>query len=127
MSRTVQRPVGRIKHMPAFPFSPAEIREIAGRASTIDERRAGVCVVDAPADDLERQQARNRLVAWRQSAAAGDHALFIRRLAADGLSEQTALSLLGRARLAQGQILPAWARCFAWAASMMAAPDAPPP
>jgi hypothetical protein len=77
-------------------FSRAEIHDIAGRASTIDERRLGICVVEEPADEGTREQIRDRLTAWRDSAAAGDNALFARRLAADGLDERGARPANGR-------------------------------
>jgi type 2 lantibiotic biosynthesis protein LanM len=106
-------------------FSRAEIRDIIGRASTIDERRAGICVVEEPEDETTREQVRDRLMAWRQLAAAGDSSLFARRLAAEGLDERSARALLGKARLADGEPLPRWARSFAWVAAMMTAPDGP--
>jgi hypothetical protein len=106
-------------------FSRAEIHDIAGRASTIDERRLGICVVEEPADEGTREQIRDRLTAWRESAAAGDNALFARRLAADGLDERGATALLGTGRLPDGQPLPRWAQSFAWAAAKMTAPDEP--
>jgi hypothetical protein len=71
-------------------FSRAEIRDIIGRASTIDERRAGICVVEEPEDETTREQVRDRLMAWRQLAAAGDSSLFARRLATEGLDERSA-------------------------------------
>ena len=46
-------------------FSRAEIRDIIGRASTIDERRAGICVVEEPEDETTREQVRDRLMAQR--------------------------------------------------------------
>ena len=104
-------------------FSRAEIRDIAGRASTIDERRPSVFVVEEPADAAAREQIGVRLTAWRQSAAAGDLALFARHLVADGLDERSAMALLGKARLANGQPLPRWAQSFAWASAMMIVPD----
>jgi type 2 lantibiotic biosynthesis protein LanM len=106
-------------------FSPAEIRDIAGRAGTIDERMGRICVVEAPADEAAREQIRDRLTAWRQLAAAGYSGLFARRLAADRLDERSAAALLGRARLADGQPSPQWAQSFAWAAATMAASDNP--
>jgi hypothetical protein len=106
-------------------FSRAEIRDIIGRASTIDERRAGICVVEEPEDETTREQVRDRLMAWRQLAAAGDSSLFARRLAAEGLDERSARALLGKARLADGEPLPRWARSFAWVAAMITAPDGP--
>ena len=104
-------------------FSRAEIRDIAGRASTIDERRHGMYVVDEPADEAAHEQVRDRLTAWRQSTAAGDRALFARRLVADGLDDRSARALLGKARLADGQSLPQWAQSFAWASAGMTALD----
>jgi hypothetical protein len=45
-----------------------------------------------------------------ETIGSGDHALFVRRLAADGLDEQGAKALLGKAQLADGQALPRWQR-----------------
>jgi hypothetical protein len=73
-------------------FSVAEIRDIAGRASTIDERRRGISIVEEPADEVAQEQISDCLTAWRQSAAAGDHVLFVRRLAADGLDDASVAS-----------------------------------
>src|SRR5205807_1111252 len=79
-------------------FSRAEINDIAGWASTIDERRLGICVVEQPADEAAREQVGARLTAWRQSAAAGDSALCARRLRLLGPEARSALqrSLLVR-------------------------------
>ena len=93
-------------------LSGDELREVAGRASTIDERRAGLAIVEEPTDDDERERVLGLLSDWRQAAAAGDDKLFVKRLRRDGLDKQTALHLLGRARLPAELPLPRWALVF---------------
>ena len=93
-------------------LSDDDMRDIAGRASTIDERLAGLAVVEEPANDTERERAQELLFEWCQVAVAGDDRLFADRLRHDGLDEKTALQLFGRARLAADLALPDWARVF---------------
>jgi hypothetical protein len=102
-------------------FSDDEIRDMAARASTIDDRIAGGYVSE-PAGEADRAAAQARLAAWRHSATAGNADLFAKRLACDGLDECSVLALLGRMRLAPQQPLPQWATVFAWAAAAMCRP-----
>ena len=73
-------------------LSDDDMRDIAGHASTIDERLAGLAVVEAPANDTERERARELLFEWCQVAAAGDDRLFADRLRHDGLDEKPRFS-----------------------------------
>jgi hypothetical protein len=66
-------------------LSRDELRDIAGRASTIGERLAGGYVAEEPTDPAARKIAQDRLAAWRQSAAAGNADLFAKRLGQHGL------------------------------------------
>jgi type 2 lantibiotic biosynthesis protein LanM len=100
----------------------AELREIAGRASTIAERLAGGCIAGPMDDAASRDAARSRLAAWRQSAAAGDATLFARRLADHGFDDDTVLPLLGPVRLRDGAALPSWAQTFQWVAEALSGP-----
>ena len=93
-------------------LSDDDVRDIAGRASTIDERLAGVVVVEQPTGPAESERAHSILSAWRHAAAAGDDALFAKRLRWEGLDERTALRLLGRAHLPAGRALPRWSLIF---------------
>jgi type 2 lantibiotic biosynthesis protein LanM len=103
-------------------FSNDELRDVAARGSTIDERIAGGYVPYESADEADRAAAQTRLAAWCHSATAGNADLFAKRLALDGLDEHSALALLGRIRLAPEQALPQWATLFAWAATAMCRP-----
>ncbi len=107
----------------------AELREVAARASTIAERLAGGCITGPMNDAASRDAARLRLAAWKQSAAAGDAALFGRRLAEQGFDEDTVLPLLGPVRLPDGAALPSWAQTFQWVVAALGSPPAatPPP
>ena len=69
------------KEATASGYGAAELRELAARASTIEERLAGGYVPSEPADEIERERARERFAAWCRSAAAGNEELFAERLA----------------------------------------------
>jgi type 2 lantibiotic biosynthesis protein LanM len=108
-------------------LSEDDLRAIAGRASTIDERLAGLVVVEEPNSAAEREHAHRLHSEWRQAAADGDDALFARRLSRDGLDEKAALRLLGRARLSAGSPLPEWAKTFQRCLSEGDGRSPPPP
>jgi hypothetical protein len=91
-----------------------ELDGIAARASTIAERLAGGCSPEPTLDAALHDAARSRLAAWKQSAAAGDAALFARRLADQGFDDDAVLPLLGPVRLPDGAPLPSWAQTFQW-------------
>jgi class II lanthipeptide synthase len=106
-------------------FSIGELRDIAGRASTIDERLGKGGIRCEIANDAERGRAQRRLAAWCHSAAAANRELFAKRLASQGLNESSALDLLGTARLADDRALPLWAETFGWLAPAFAVPARP--
>ncbi len=91
-----------------------DLREIAGRASTIDERLAGGYVPVDPGAEQEHRVAVLRLEAWRHAAGDGNLNLLTVRLLNDGTDPCSVLPLLGRVRLADDQPLPVWARAFRW-------------
>jgi type 2 lantibiotic biosynthesis protein LanM len=102
----------RVFAMATSALSDDDVRDIAGRASTIDERLAGLAIAEEPADDTERERAHNLLSEWRRVAVAGDDRLFAKRIRRGGLDEQTALHLFARARLPADLALPHWACVF---------------
>jgi type 2 lantibiotic biosynthesis protein LanM len=112
--------------MPKTELSDEDIRAIAALASTIDERREGLVEIAPPADDPERERMHDLLSAWRESAAGGDAVLFAERLRRDGLDEQTAFDLLGRASLPAGSPLPGWAATFQRIIVQTGEPPPPP-
>lgn len=92
--------------MPEDLLTRQDLIEIVEKASSLAER-PGDCFV--PADDLWADSAvDSRLEAWRQAAANGDRDRFRRRLAYDGLNEETAKRLLYPVRLKPGAPLPDW-------------------
>jgi type 2 lantibiotic biosynthesis protein LanM len=93
-------------------FSNSDLRDIAGRASTLDERRDGQVEIEESTDAGEMERRENLLSEWRGAAASGDELLFKKRLALEGMDEIGALHLLGCARLHPNQPLPDWARWF---------------
>jgi type 2 lantibiotic biosynthesis protein LanM len=94
-------------------FGPRELRDLAARALTIDERR--VRAGDPPASPAG-------LEAWCAAAADGDWQLFHRWLAARGLQPETAQLLLQDCALADGEDLPGWMQEFRQALAAMAVP-----
>jgi type 2 lantibiotic biosynthesis protein LanM len=60
-------------------------QRLSVRAATIDEVLSDA-LAGSPDHALDAELASRRLAAWRQSCAAGDPSLFVRRLARDGLS-----------------------------------------
>ncbi len=108
-------------------LSDDDVRDIAGRASTIDERLAGLAVVAPPADDAGRERDQRLFSDWRDAATAGDDAMFAKRLRRDGLDEQAARDLLGPAQLPAGSPLPGWAVTFQRLVAEAGEPASPPP
>ncbi len=96
-----------------------DLHEIAGRASTIDERLAGGYVAIDPGAEEEHRVAELRLGAWRHAAGDGNLNLLRARLLNDGADPCSILPLLGRVRLADDQPLPEWARAFRWIQAAM--------
>ncbi|RCK49311.1 hypothetical protein TH30_03050 [Thalassospira profundimaris] len=94
---------------------------IVARAATIDERLSGK-YVPVPADNsmtdgssvtTDQTQA-EYLKRWCEFASNGDHDLFTRRLARDGLSERDVTPFLGNVRLRDGEALPDWVPTAIW-------------
>lgn len=94
-------------------FTVEELRDIAARASTIDERLAGGYVVEESAASAEK--AAKRVKSWCKSAADGDDALFRKRLARNSLDINSVMPLLGDQQLKNGQQTPDWLKMFSWA------------
>lgn len=92
--------------MSAALFSQDGLLELAAAASTIQERLDNGVVPDGSRADDERINA--RLDAWCQAIAKGDHALFLRRLAWDGLEEAQVRRILGRVSWPASAPLPQW-------------------
>lgn len=87
-------------------LSSQDLIEIVEKASTLEERLGDEFI---PASEgLDDSVVGSRLEAWRQAAAKGDRDRFLRRLAFDGLDEETARRALGPARLKDGAPLPGW-------------------
>jgi type 2 lantibiotic biosynthesis protein LanM len=109
-------------------LTSSELRAVAARASTIAERLARGCIPEPTLDGAFREAARSRLAAWKQSAAAGDAALFARRLAEQGFDDDAVLPWLGPVRLPDGAALPSWAQTFQWVVAALGGPAvaAPP-
>jgi type 2 lantibiotic biosynthesis protein LanM len=101
-------------------FTETDLRDMAGRASTLDERRAGQVVVDGPTSAADVDRLHALFAEWGHAATAGDEALFAEKLRLDGDDGPAALRRLGHARLYPGQPLPQWARTFQ---SVMAGAD----
>jgi type 2 lantibiotic biosynthesis protein LanM len=82
----------------------ADLRRMAAGAAPLFDRIGG------PYEAVPGTEAaaRRNLAAWRDTLARGDEA-FARRLAWDGLSEESVLPALGPVRLRDGMPLPAWA------------------
>ena len=82
--------------------------QIAAAASTFDDRRAGVYVRSASAQEA----AAGRLAQWRELIAPAGEAAFERRLAWDGLDDAAARRLLGDAVAVEGAPPPSWLETF---------------
>lgn len=94
----------------AITFTPDDLRDLAARASILDERLAGGYVpVDTPESAAEAER---RLEAWCKAATDGDTELFQTYLAREGFDIETAKPLLGKMRLGDEQATPAWVETF---------------
>ena len=93
------------------------------RAATVDERLSDAFApspLPGAADDPDL--AVRRLAAWRRAAAAGDDALFARRLERDGLTAATVLARLASCRSSAAAPLPAWIEDAVWIAAALCSP-----
>jgi type 2 lantibiotic biosynthesis protein LanM len=86
-------------------FSRGDLARIAGRASTLAERQAGLCV---PEDSEFDYQANPHLKAWREMIEAGGEKYFAKRLSWDGLEINSIARILGSVRWMEDRALPAW-------------------
>lgn len=89
-----------------------DLRGLAARASTLQERLDGAVVPDPAAVLPDRpvgpEQPEARLAAWRLTLGNGDEERLRRRLTWDGLDLGRVRPLLGPVRLREGEGLPAW-------------------
>ena len=98
-------------------FTSEELRDIAARASTIDERLAGGYIANN--SPVSTEKAEKRLKAWCKSATDGDEALFHKHLAWEGLEVDKIKSLLGDVKQAEDRPLPDWVETFEWSIKAM--------
>ncbi len=106
-------------------FSQSELRDLAARASTIDERIAGGYSAAAGADSAGKIA---RLVKSWCEAIGGDEGLLRQRLDGDGIDLDVIQPLLGDVTRDATAPLPVWAHTLSWAAAAMAAePESPTP
>jgi type 2 lantibiotic biosynthesis protein LanM len=102
-------------HRARIGVSSAEMQDwlsaIAAKASTIRER-LGPDFEPAHGEG-SRELADARMHAWLAAAARGDHPLFQRRLAWDGLDEHTAERVVAPLRLRSAAPLPPWTTALA--------------
>ena len=99
-------------------FSQSELRGLAARASTIDERIAGGY---SPAEGSDSAGRIARLVDSWCEAVGGDEGLLRQRLDGDGIDLDVIRPLLGDVTLDAAARLPVWAHTLSWAAPAMAA------
>jgi type 2 lantibiotic biosynthesis protein LanM len=112
------------KNSAADTFSDTEIRDIAHRAATLDERRNIVC---EPADSEDmRKLGTERMDWWRRCAAEGNAAYFVRRLNEEGLSEADAWRMAA-GEPDWGDTLPDWATGLNRVMTFLCAEDDSPP
>lgn len=91
-------------------FTSEDLRRIAARASTINERIHGSYrALNSPQSS---DTARFRIDRWRDIACGGDQELFNERLGMDGLTLESAARLLGDIDLNEGEMLPSWLMTF---------------
>ena len=85
------------------------------RAATIDELLSDAVTASPDADaDADADLVARRIAAWRRSSAAGDEALFARRLARDGLTLPELRRRFAAVRPALAAPLPAWLGDAVW-------------
>src|SRR4051812_7067349 len=90
----------------AWEWTEEQLRDLAARATTLEERwRGHVVPVADPAG-----QGQARLQQWQQVLVrTDDPELFAQRLAFDGLEADSVRPLLGMVRLRTGEPTPGWA------------------
>jgi type 2 lantibiotic biosynthesis protein LanM len=92
------------------------------RAATIDELVSDA-FEPAPGGNGDAELVARRLAAWRRSAAAGDEALFARRLDRDGLSMAKLKERFGEVRRRACSAAPAWLDDAVWIAAALQSPN----
>ena len=102
-------------------FTADELRNLAAKASSIDERLAGGFVAEETEDSAAR--ASRHLQAWCTSATAGDDVLFRQRMLRDGIDVDAVRPLLGDVHFAEHVETPDWVATFRWALDAMVSPD----
>lgn len=84
-------------------------RELAARASRLDERLRGEVIPDEGVPAVVRV-VDARLIRWRELVAGGDEARFVAVLNQRGLDKMGARRVLGPMKLSAGTPLPRWTR-----------------
>ncbi|MGQ0547937.1 MAG: type 2 lanthipeptide synthetase LanM family protein [Betaproteobacteria bacterium] len=90
---------------PASLLSPGRLARIAVNSLSLPERLAAIPRLENPVD-LQKIQA--RLNEWRRVACEGDEALFLERLARDGMDVASVQCLLGQIEVPPNFRLPEW-------------------
>lgn len=98
-------------------FSETELRILAARASSVDERIAGGY---RPAQEPDTSDRIARAVQTWCRVIGGDETLLRQRLYSDGLDLDSVRPLLGEVTLDSAMPLPDWSNTFSWAAAAMA-------
>ena len=91
------------------------------RAATIDELLSDAFTA-LPGADADADLAARRLAAWCRSSAAGDEALFARRLARDGLTVDRLRERFAAVRPERRRSAPAWLGDAAWIEAALQGP-----
>jgi type 2 lantibiotic biosynthesis protein LanM len=86
-------------------LSPDRLARIAVDSLSLWERRAASLCTESPPSPKEID---TRLKQWRDAACEGDEALFLERLARDGLDAASARRLLGRVQVPSNFEPPEW-------------------
>ncbi|MEM7441816.1 MAG: type 2 lanthipeptide synthetase LanM [Pseudomonadota bacterium] len=94
----------------AAKFGDQELRLLAARASTLDERLADGYVPTTTAAGTHKID--TRYGAWVRSASGGDKAVFAQMCRHRGFDPDAILPLFGEVLFATGQATPAWADTF---------------
>ncbi|NIY75288.1 type 2 lantipeptide synthetase LanM [Thalassospira sp. HF15] len=90
---------------------------IAAKAATLDERLSGRYVpkhVNSGDPETQNEIDQANLQRWCDFASIGDHDLFARRLARDGLHANDSAPLLGEVALRDGEAPPEWLETAQW-------------
>lgn len=91
-------------------FTPQELRTLAARASTLQERHTGQFVPVNTRKNIA--VAKNRFSDWVKSASGGDRFLMSDILTDRNIDPSKAETLFGEVELAEGQPVPEWTELF---------------